>query len=39
MGGPSGDLYVIVHVKEHEIFERHGDDLFCEIPLKFTLRH
>ena len=37
MGGPSGDLYVIVHVKEHEIFERHGDDLFCEIPLKFTL--
>jgi molecular chaperone DnaJ len=37
MGGPPGDLYVIIHVKEHEIFERHGDDLFCEMPLKFTL--
>lgn len=37
MGGPAGDLYVIIHVKEHEIFERHDDDLFCEIPLKFTL--
>lgn len=37
MGGPAGDLYIVVHVKEHEIFERHGDDLFCEIPIKFTL--
>jgi len=36
-GGPSGDLYVIIHVKEHEIFERQGDDLFTEIPIKFTL--
>ena len=37
MGGPAGDLYVVIHVKEHEVFERHGDDLFCEIPIKFTL--
>lgn len=37
MGGPAGDLYVFIHVKEHEIFERHGDDLFCELPIKFTL--
>lgn len=37
MGAPSGDLYIVVHVKEHEIFERHGNDLFCEIPIKFTL--
>ena len=37
MGGPSGDLYVMIHIKEHEIFERHGDDLFCEIPIKYTL--
>jgi len=36
-GGPSGDLYVVLHVKEHEIFERHDDDLFCIIPIKFTL--
>lgn len=36
-GGPTGDLYVIIHVKEHEIFERQGDDLFTEIPIKFTL--
>ncbi len=36
-GGSAGDLYVIIHLKEHEIFERHGDDLVCEIPIKFTL--
>ena len=36
-GAPSGDLYIVLHVKEHEVFERHGDDLFCEIPIKFTL--
>jgi len=28
-GGPPGDLYVVVRVKDHDIFERHGDDLFC----------
>lgn len=37
MGGPGGDLYVVIHVKEHELFERHGDDLFCETPIRFTL--
>jgi len=36
-GGPPGDLYVIVHVKEHDVFERQGDSLFCEIPIKFTI--
>ena len=36
-GGQSGDLYIVIHVKEHELFERHEDDLFCEIPIKFTL--
>ena len=36
-GGPAGDLYIVIHVKDHEIFERQGDDLFCEIPVKFTL--
>ncbi len=36
-GGHPGDLYLVIHVKEHEIFERQGDDLLCEIPIKFTL--
>lgn len=37
MGGQAGDLYIIIHVKEHELFERHDHDLFCEVPIKFTL--
>lgn len=37
MGGQAGDLYIIIHVKDHELFERQGDDLFCEVPIKFTL--
>lgn len=36
-GGVAGDLYVVVHVKEHEVFERDGADLHCEVPLSFTL--
>lgn len=36
-GGHSGDLYIVLTVRDHELFERHGDDLFCEIPIKFTL--
>lgn len=36
-GGQAGDLYIVITVKDHELFERHGDDLFCEIPIKFTL--
>ncbi|MGM0378585.1 MAG: molecular chaperone DnaJ [Bacillota bacterium] len=35
-GGPRGDVYVVVNVKSHEIFERDGDDVFCEIPITFT---
>jgi molecular chaperone DnaJ len=35
-GGPSGDLYVVLHVKAHEIFHREGDDLLCEIPVSFV---
>lgn len=34
-GGPSGDLYIYITVKEHEIFERVGNDLYCEIPISF----
>ncbi len=32
-GGPAGDLYVVVRVKEHPIFERQGDDLHCTVPI------
>ena len=32
-GGPSGDLYVFLKVKEHPFFERHENDLHCTIPL------
>ena len=36
-GAESGDLYIIIHVKEHEIFERHGDDIYIKIPIPFTI--
>ncbi len=36
-GGTAGDLYIVLSVRDHELFERQGDDLFCEIPVKFTL--
>ncbi len=35
-GGPAGDLYVVLHVKRHEIFGRDGDDLTCEVPIGFA---
>ena len=35
-GGPSGDLYVVLHVKAHEIFQRDGDDLICDVPISFV---
>ncbi len=35
-GAPAGDLYVQVHVKEHPIFVRDGNNLYCEIPISFT---
>jgi molecular chaperone DnaJ len=35
-GGPSGDLYVEIKVKEHTVFQRDGDDLHCEIPISFV---
>ncbi|OSI09650.1 molecular chaperone DnaJ [Neisseria zoodegmatis] len=36
-GAPSGDLYVVVHVKEHKTFERNGLDLHCEMPISFAI--
>ena len=35
-GGPPGDLYVVLHLKPHEIFQRDGDDLLCEVPISFV---
>ena len=35
-GGPPGDLYVVLHVKEHPFFEREGNDLHCVVPISFT---
>jgi molecular chaperone DnaJ len=35
-GGPSGDLYVQVAVREHKIFTRDGKNLYCEVPISFT---
>ena len=32
-GGPAGDLYVHVNVRPHDIFQRDGSDLFCEVPI------
>jgi molecular chaperone DnaJ len=35
-GGPPGDLYVEIHLKQHGIFQRDGDDLHCELTIPFT---
>ena len=36
-GGPSGDLYVVISLKKHEIFERNGGNLHCEMPISFSI--
>ena len=35
-GGPAGDLYVVVNVREHPIFQRDGKHLYCEVPISFA---
>ncbi|MFT5588800.1 MAG: molecular chaperone DnaJ [Bradyrhizobium sp.] len=35
-GGPPGDLYVEIHIKQHPVFQREGDDLHCEIPISYA---
>jgi molecular chaperone DnaJ len=35
-GGGPGDLYVVIVVKEHPLFTRQGDDIYCEVPVSFT---
>ncbi|MEJ6001866.1 molecular chaperone DnaJ [Paucibacter soli] len=35
-GGPAGDLYIEIRIKQHELFERDGDDLHCTMPVAMT---
>ncbi len=35
-GAPDGDLYIQIHVNDHHTFERHGNDLVCQIPITFV---
>ena len=35
-GGPAGDLYVAIHLREHEFFQRRSNDLFCDLPVSFA---
>jgi len=35
-GGPNGDLYVVIHVRPHEFFEREGDHIICRIPVSMA---
>jgi molecular chaperone DnaJ len=34
--GPSGDLYVVIHLAQHSVFQRDHNDLHCEMPISFT---
>lgn len=36
-GGAAGDLYVFIHIRDHDVFEREQDDLACEVPLTFSV--
>jgi len=35
-GGPPGDLFIVLHVKPHDFFERDGDNIYCEVPITFV---
>ena len=36
-GGSPGDLYVVLHVRQHHLFQRQGNDLFCEVPISLEI--
>lgn len=36
-GGATGDLYVVIHVRNHEVFQRDGLDIMCEVPISFGI--
>lgn len=35
-GGRAGDLYIVVYVRDHDVFERQGNDIYCELPISFA---
>src|SRR5256714_170776 len=35
-GGPAGDLYVVIHVREHDVFERQANNLYASVPVTFA---
>src|SRR5690606_15863595 len=35
-GGPAGDLYVLINIKPHKLFEREGSNLYCRVPIPMT---
>lgn len=35
-GGPRGDLYILIRLKPHKIFERHHNDIYCKVPISFV---
>ena len=36
-GGPAGDLYIVLHVRSSAVFERDGSNLYCEVPVNFSI--
>lgn len=36
-GGPNGDLYILIKIKKHDIFERDEQDLYCEVPISYSM--
>lgn len=36
-GGPAGDLYVVLHVRPHNVFQRRDEDIYCEVPVPFHI--
>ena len=36
-GGPTGDLYVVISIRAHDLFERDGNDLHCQVPLSYPV--
>ncbi len=37
LGGPPGDLYIVIKLKSHPVFERDGDNVYCNVPISFAV--